>query len=71
MGRQQAQMTLLPDPGLPDPGGQPVIGACRQKFAARDESPLSESNRRHQPYHGCALPTELRGHSRATTRVPE
>ena len=24
-------------------------------------SPLSESNRRHQPYHGCALPTELRG----------
>jgi len=22
-------------------------------------SPLSESNWRHQPYHGCALPTEL------------
>src|SRR3954470_22885799 len=25
------------------------------------ESPLWESNPRHQPYHGCALPTELRG----------
>ena len=24
-------------------------------------SPLWESNPRHQPYHGCALPTELRG----------
>ncbi len=28
---------------------------------AATRSPLSESNRRHQPYHGCALPTELRG----------
>ena len=28
-------------------------------------SPLWESNPRHQPYHGCALPTELRGRSRA------
>ena len=27
----------------------------------RQESPLSESNRRHSPYHGDALPTELRG----------
>ena len=24
-------------------------------------SPVAESNRRHQPYHGCALPTELMG----------
>src|SRR5205814_10567384 len=24
------------------------------------ESPLRESNSGHQPYHGCALPTELR-----------
>src|SRR5947208_405159 len=28
---------------------------------SRSESPLWESNPRHQPYHGCALPTELRG----------
>ena len=28
---------------------------------ARRASPLWESNPRHQPYHGCALPTELRG----------
>ena len=27
----------------------------------REPSPLWESNPRHQPYHGCALPTELRG----------
>jgi hypothetical protein len=27
-------------------------------------SPLTESNRRPSPYHGDALPTELRGHSR-------
>ena len=30
-------------------------------------SPLWESNPRHQPYHGCALPTELRGRSRNET----
>src|SRR4051812_28027327 len=30
------------------------------------ESPLWESNPRHQPYHGCALPTELRGHRLST-----
>ena len=38
---------------------------AQQRAAARvrepPASPLSESNRRHQPYHGCALPTELRG----------
>ncbi len=34
------------------------------------ESPLSESNRRHQPYHGCALPTELRGQDRAQLTKP-
>ena len=38
---------------------------CQLSYAAlrspASASPLSESNRRHQPYHGCALPTELRG----------
>src|SRR6195952_2078751 len=29
-------------------------------------SPLTESNRRPSPYHGDALPSELRGHSRAS-----
>ncbi len=33
----------------------------RPADAGRTESPLWESNPRHQPYHGCALPTELRG----------
>src|SRR5690606_26968196 len=39
----------------------------REKRGTRRDpraSPLSESNRRHQPYHGCALPTELRGRVR-------
>ena len=31
-------------------------------------SPLWESNPRHQPYHGCALPTELRGRARQGRR---
>ena len=40
------------------------LQAVRPLFGGADggrASPLSESNRRHQPYHGCALPTELRG----------
>ena len=40
-------------------GGRRLAG-----LTAQSPSPLSESNRRHQPYHGCALPTELRGQSR-------
>ena len=31
-------------------------------------SPLWESNPRHQPYHGCALPTELRGRGSGGSR---
>src|SRR6476661_3638661 len=34
----------------------------------RCTSPLWESNPRHQPYHGCALPTELRGRARQSRR---
>src|SRR5215469_15204226 len=33
-------------------------------------SPLTESNRRPSPYHGDALPTELRGHRRRPTIRP-
>src|SRR5512139_2384461 len=32
-------------------------------------SPLTESNRRPSPYHGDALPTELRGHGLAIQRT--
>src|SRR5260221_14289243 len=33
-------------------------------------SPLTDSNRRPLPYHGSALPTELRGRSRARLAEP-
>src|SRR6266487_1397688 len=34
---------------------------ARENEACGDQSPLTESNRRPSPYHGDALPTELRG----------
>src|SRR5256714_11285470 len=38
--------------------------------ARGDPSPLTESNRRPSPYHGDALPTELRGRAPAGYRGP-
>ena len=35
----------------------------RREIPAKDESPVSDSNRRPPPYHGGALPTELTGRS--------
>src|SRR3954464_11577964 len=46
--------TELPRRGGP---GTAAAGAVRNP-----QSPLTESNRRPSPYHGDALPTELRGH---------
>jgi hypothetical protein len=37
-------------------------GILRPQTASDLQSPLTESNRRPSPYHGDALPTELRGH---------
>src|SRR5690349_3619925 len=39
--------------------GTPVVAFS--KTASELQSPLTESNRRPSPYHGDALPTELRG----------
>ena len=39
----------------------PLGVASPRNREAETPSPVSESNRRHQPYHGCALPTELTG----------
>ena len=53
---------------LPTPAGSTAIGfTCVGTTAvAIVWSPLSESNRRPFPYHGNALPTELRGRLRRT-----
>jgi hypothetical protein len=37
----------------------------KSRFAALLQSPLTDSNRRPPPYHGGALPTELRGQARS------
>jgi hypothetical protein len=48
--------------------------ACQISMAGVSRSPLPDSNRRPPPYHGGALPTELRGQpghrSRWRSRVP-
>ena len=41
------------------------------KAKSVDRSPLPDSNRRPPPYHGGALPTELRGRSSEDSRLPE
>src|SRR5690349_6707021 len=38
--------------------------ALPEEYPAVRSSPLTESNRRPSPYHGDALPTELRGRAR-------
>ena len=43
--------------------------ARRTKSLENLESPLTDSNRRPPPYHGGALPTELRGHGGQCTRA--
>jgi hypothetical protein len=40
-----------------------IAGQGESGFRVVDVSPLSDSNRRPLPYHGSALPTELRGQS--------
>src|SRR6476620_548460 len=44
--------------GRTTPGGDPI------------QSPFTESNRRPSPYHGDALPTELKGQRRRTIQTP-
>src|ERR1043165_8224227 len=49
---------------------------CRPQAGVEFQSPFTESNRRPSPYHGDALPTELKGHftapvGRAWIRVHE
>src|SRR6266545_6150287 len=42
-------------------GSEKAKGPCLRAFS---KSPLTDSNRRPPPYHGGALPTELRGRAR-------
>src|SRR5205085_11845455 len=61
---------LLQEPGAATASGDSVVGIVgRHRW-----SPLTESNRRPSPYHGDALPTELRGRegrSRNRARTPD
>src|SRR6184192_974316 len=49
---------------------QPPSTRATERRAKQEESgsPLTDSNRRPPPYHGGALPTELRGRSRHSRR---
>src|SRR4051812_7321498 len=47
-----------------------VYGRDKGMTAVFLRSPLTDSNRRPPPYHGGALPTELRGQRRHSTRSP-
>jgi hypothetical protein len=56
--------------GSPGPrnGPRPVFGCSN---LSSEQSPLTESNRRPSPYHGDALPTELRGRDRHMSRAAD
>src|SRR4051794_15744464 len=48
---------------------QPTSRPTRFRGGISRWSPLTESNRRPSPYHGDALPTELRGHAASARSV--
>jgi hypothetical protein len=49
--------------------GQPQLSVRVPQLQDFSRSPLTDSNRRPPPYHGGALPTELRGRNRQSSRV--
>src|SRR5579859_8256184 len=52
-------------------GSKPVTTSLSSLSLQVPESPLTDSNRRPPPYHGGALPTELRGRSAPSLASPE